>query len=158
MPTNAYSFDEWSPQGPVTELSDAAAWDLLNAASFGRLGVSLNNRPEIFPVNYHADGTSILFRTAKGTKLHELIENSHVVFEVDAQQVGDAWSVTAKGTAEVLDEPDAVEAADQRPLPDWIPTAAFVYVKVSVDSIRGRRFSRKVTIERAADLTESRTK
>jgi nitroimidazol reductase NimA-like FMN-containing flavoprotein (pyridoxamine 5'-phosphate oxidase superfamily) len=155
MPTNAYSFDEWSPQGPVTELSDAAAWDLLDSASFGRLGVSLDNLPEIFPVNYHADGASILFRTAKGTKLHELIENSHVVFEVDAQQPGDAWSVTAKGTAAVLDDPAAVEDADQRPLPDWIPTAAFVYVAITVNSIRGRRFSRTVTIERS-HLTESR--
>jgi len=119
--------------------SDDAAWELLDAASFGRLGLSLNNLPEIFPVKYHADGTSILFRTAKGTKLHELIENSHIVFEVDAQQVGDSWSVTAKGKAAVLDEPADIEDADQRPLPDWIPTAAFVYVKVSVASIRGRR-------------------
>jgi len=151
MPINLYSFDEWSPQGPVTELSDDAAWDLLNTSSFGRLGLSLNNLPEIFPVDYHADGTSILFRTAKGTKLHELVENSRIVFEVDAHEAGDAWSVTAKGAAAVLDEPDDIEEADQRPLPDWIPTAAFVYVKVTVDFIRGRRFTRKVKIERGDD-------
>lgn len=34
-----------SPQGPVTELSDSASWDLLQRASFWHLGVSLDGRP-----------------------------------------------------------------------------------------------------------------
>lgn len=149
MPTNPSSYDEWSPKGPVTELSDAASWELLDGSSFGRLGVCLNGQPDIFPVNYHADGATILFRTAGGTKLDDLVANNRVVFEVDSLSVEGAWSVTVKGTAVVLSEADDIESADQRPLPDLVPTEPFVYVRVDADAIRGRRFDNHLRIMRA---------
>jgi hypothetical protein len=150
MPVNPASYDEWSPKGPVTELSDGASWELLDGSSFGRLGVCLDNQPEIFPVNYHADGATILFRTASGTKLDDLIANSRVVFEADSQSSDGAWSVTVKGTAVVLSEAGDIESADQRPLPDFAPTASFVYVRIAADTIRGRRFNHHLRVERAA--------
>src|SRR3978361_691628 len=130
MPTQLNSVDEWSPQGPVTELSDEESWFLLDGATFGRLGVRLDTQPEIFPVDYAADGSSILFRTAEGTKLHELLANSSVIFEADAQSAEEAWSVTVKGQAHVLESLAELEIADQQELPDWHPTRPFVYVRI----------------------------
>lgn len=140
MPKQLNSVDEWSPQGPVTELSDDESWKLLNDSSFGRLGVTLDNHPEIFPVNYAADGTSILFRTAEGTKLHDLVANSAVVFEVDSRTDESAWSVTVKGRARVLRSDHDIEVADQQALPEWHPTIPFVYVRIEPSGIRGRRY------------------
>ncbi|MES2170037.1 MAG: pyridoxamine 5'-phosphate oxidase family protein [Actinomycetota bacterium] len=141
------STDEWSPQGPVAELSDTECWALLDGTSLGRLGVSVDSQPEIFPVDYHADGSTVLFRTASGTKLHELLKNDSVVFEVDSR-VGDAaWSVTVKGRAIVLTTPDDIDAADRRPLPEWHPTKPFVYVTIVPSTISGRRLNRHVTAE-----------
>jgi nitroimidazol reductase NimA-like FMN-containing flavoprotein (pyridoxamine 5'-phosphate oxidase superfamily) len=142
MPTQLNNVDEWSPQGPVTELSDEQSWLLLDGSSFGRLGVSLDNQPEIFPVDYAADGTSILFRTADGTKLRELIANGSVVFEADDRTADSAWSVTVKGQAHVLDRIEDIEAADQQVLPDWHPTRPFVYVRIVPSGIRGRQYKR----------------
>ncbi|MDQ1527013.1 MAG: uncharacterized protein QOG18_1626 [Microbacteriaceae bacterium] len=142
MSTQQNSVDEWSPQGPVTELSGEQCWLRLDGSSFGRLGVSLDNQPEIFPVDYAADGTSILFRTADGTKLRELVANSSVVFEADAQTADSAWSVTVKGRARVLDGIADIELADQQELPDWHPTRPFLYVRIVPSEIRGRQFKR----------------
>ncbi|MCU1403501.1 MAG: pyridoxamine 5-phosphate oxidase [Microbacteriaceae bacterium] len=142
MSTQQNSVDEWSPQGPVTELSDEQCWLRLDGFSFGRLGVSLDNQPEIFPVDYAADGASILFRTADGTKLRELVANSSVVFEADAQTADSAWSVTVKGRAHVLDLIEEIEVADQQVLPDWHPTRPFVYVRIVPSEIHGRQFRR----------------
>lgn len=141
MPTHLNSVDEWTPQGPVTELSDRESWVLLDGSTFGRLGVSLDNQPEIFPVDYVADGASVLFRTAEGTKLHDLLANASVVFEADFRGDSTAWSVVVKGTARVLETVPDIEEADQQQLPEWHPTRPFVYVRIAAASIRGRRYT-----------------
>jgi hypothetical protein len=139
--------DEWSPQGPVSELSALECWALLDGTTLGRLGVSVGDQPEIFPVDYHADGSTVLFRTAEGTKLHELLENHSVVFEVDSRDGDSAWSVTLKGTAEVLRALVDIDDADRRPLPEWHPTKPFVYVRIVPSTISGRRLSRHFRAE-----------
>lgn len=143
-----HDLDTWSPRGPVSELSEAGCWEFLHANSFGRLGLSVENRPDIFPVDYQADGSTIVFRTATGTKLRELIENSSVVFEIDERTTHDAWSVVVRGTAEFLVKPDEIAAADRLPLPEWIPVATYIYVRITPTSVRGRRFVRRVEVER----------
>ncbi|WP_172582415.1 pyridoxamine 5'-phosphate oxidase family protein [Subtercola boreus] len=139
-------FNEWSPQGPVTELSVEHCWNLLKATNIGRLGLSVDNQPEIFPVNYIADGSSVVFRTARGTKLRELLINDSVVFEVDEQLENGAWSVTLKGTADVLgpEIPDPVY--DDETLPQWAPTAEYLYVRITPRDIRGRQFEHQLRL------------
>jgi nitroimidazol reductase NimA-like FMN-containing flavoprotein (pyridoxamine 5'-phosphate oxidase superfamily) len=138
--TGSLDFDEWSPQGPVEELTEDSAWELLGLESFGRLAVSDNDKPQIFPVDYYANGTDILFRTAAGTKLRNLVANEAVAFEVDSRNRGESWSVVADGVARVVTDPDEIAVADRAPLPTWIPVAPYVYVKISPTSLRARRF------------------
>lgn len=132
----------WSGESPVATLDPAESWALLGSSSFGRLALSVNNSPEIFPVNYYADGSSILFRTAEGTKLLELTINSSVAFESDSYTDDDAWSVVVKGTARALEHQAEIFAADETPLTPWIPTLKFVYVRILPTEITGRRFAR----------------
>lgn len=87
-----------------------------------------------------ANGRSILFRTAEGTKLHELLANASVVFEADERGADAAWSVVVKGAARALETAAELEEADQQELPDWHPTRPFVYVRITPSSIRGRRY------------------
>jgi nitroimidazol reductase NimA-like FMN-containing flavoprotein (pyridoxamine 5'-phosphate oxidase superfamily) len=131
-----------SPRGPVDDLSEAEAWALLDGATFGRLAVSVADQPEIFPVNFFADGRSILFRTAEGTKLLELTINSAVAFESDSHTEEEAWSVVVKGHATALERQEEIFAADQLPLTPWIPTLKYVYVRITPTEISGRRFVR----------------
>ena len=135
-------FDEWSPQGPVEELAESSCWLLLESSSVGRLGVSSYGQPQIFPVDFYARRPDILFRTAAGTKLRELSSNSRVAFEVDHMADGDSWSIVINGSARVLENPDDIAIADRAPLPNWVPTAPYVYVRITPSAIRGRRFIR----------------
>jgi nitroimidazol reductase NimA-like FMN-containing flavoprotein (pyridoxamine 5'-phosphate oxidase superfamily) len=135
-------FDEWSPQGPVEELAESSSWTLLKSVSFGRLAVSVDGQPQIFPVNYYARHPDILFRSADGTKLRELTRDGRVAFEIDHRGDTESWSVVLNGVARVISDPDEIATADRAPLPPWIPTAPYVYVSITPSSIRGRRFVR----------------
>ncbi|HEV7948576.1 MAG TPA: pyridoxamine 5'-phosphate oxidase family protein [Glaciihabitans sp.] len=151
MHDSDHDLDGWSPQGPVTELGVASSWELLNASSFGRLGVSVNDQPKIFPVNYYADGSSILFRTAGGTKLHHLLMNRSVVFEVDDRTDTGAWSVIVEGTAQIVSDEDELNAAERAPLPDWVPVQTYVFVRITPTRLHGRRFQRHLSVSHHTD-------
>jgi hypothetical protein len=138
--TAAHDFDEWSPQGPVEELSEESSWELLRLETFGRLAVSHDNRPRIFPVDYYANDTGVLFRTAAGTKLRDLVSNDAVAFEVDRRSRAESWSIVVNGRARVLTDSDEIAVADRAPLPSWIPVAPYVYVAIVPTSVHGRRF------------------
>lgn len=140
--------DEWSPQGPVTELSDAESWKLLGGVSFGHLGVSSDNQPDIFPVYFSSVRESIVFRTAAGSKLHDLLLNPQVVLEADAQTDSGTWSVVISGSAAVVTGDEAIEEADRAVLPPWIPTQPFVYVRITPSHVRGRYFLRRLPVDR----------
>ena len=103
------------PQGSLEELTIDECWDVLGRRSVGLLAVSINNRPDIFPVNYRVDDETIVIRTAAGIKLAAAAMNQHVAFEVDElddmRHTGS--SVVVRGMAveiEALDE--LLEASD----------------------------------------------
>jgi general stress protein 26 len=139
-------FDEdgWSPQGPVTELSEHHAWDFLRRSSIGRLAVSVDNKPAIFPVDFYCDGESILFRTSKGTKLSDLIANDAVAFEADEHSIRESVSVIVEGHARIITDEAETLRADKSSLPPWIPIAVPVYVRILPTAIHGRRFTRAI--------------
>jgi nitroimidazol reductase NimA-like FMN-containing flavoprotein (pyridoxamine 5'-phosphate oxidase superfamily) len=129
-------------EGPVEELSESECRQLLCESSLGRLAVSAADEIDIFPINYYSDGSTILLRTAPGTKLVELTINGSVAFEIDGFTDTEAWSVVAKGTARRLDTRAEIDEADAKPLTSWIPTLKYVYVLVTPTHVSGRRFQR----------------
>jgi nitroimidazol reductase NimA-like FMN-containing flavoprotein (pyridoxamine 5'-phosphate oxidase superfamily) len=133
---------------PIAVLSEAECWSLLGEHSLGRLAVSAAKEIDIFPVNYYADGSTILLRTAPGTKLLEMTIRNDVAFEIDDFTDTDALSVVIKGTARELESQADIDVADQLPLTPWIPTLKYVYVEISPNSISGRRFDRGPEPER----------
>jgi nitroimidazol reductase NimA-like FMN-containing flavoprotein (pyridoxamine 5'-phosphate oxidase superfamily) len=127
---------------PVEVLSEEDCWDLLRANTLGRIATSAGGVVDIFPINFYADGSSILFRTAPGDKLVELTANEKVAFEVDGFTESVAWSVVAQGTARALDRQSEVDEAELLPVNSWIPTLKSVYVRITPHSLTGRRFER----------------
>lgn len=133
---------------PITEISDNEAWELLRVTPLGRLAVSAGGELDIFPVNYVVDGSTLLFRTAPGTKLVELTVRDAVVFEIDGWTEHSAWSVIVKGTAARLDHQLDIDHADTLPLVPWIPTLKYDYVRITPTLLSGRRFTRDPEPER----------
>ena len=126
---------------PVVELSPEESWKYLEHTAHGRLAVSVQNRPHIYPLNYVAQDGRIVFRTAPGTKLAELAVNSYVAFEADGITSDQAWSVVVTGQSRLLERSAEIEAADALPLTPWVRTLKYQYVEIVPDRITGRFFN-----------------
>ncbi|MGA7205213.1 MAG: pyridoxamine 5'-phosphate oxidase family protein [Specibacter sp.] len=126
---------------PGTVLSAEESWRLLEGSQFGRLAVSFTNTPDIYPLNFLAHGGLLFIRTNPGTKLAELAINPKVAFEADHTTTEEAWSVVVRGTARILESQTEIDAANELPLHNWIPTLKWTYVEITPTSISGRRFA-----------------
>ncbi|GAA1448909.1 pyridoxamine 5'-phosphate oxidase family protein [Leifsonia poae] len=126
----------------VRDLDTAECWERLKETSLGRLAIDVHGDVDIFPVNFYADGSTLLLRTAPGTKLLALTVHDQVAFETDANTADNAWSVVVKGRARQLELQAEIDEADRAPLTPWIPTLKFRYVRIEPDSITGRTFMR----------------
>lgn len=132
---------EPNPAVDAVALDRDSCWQLLARAEVGRLAVSIARHPDIFPVNFAVVDESIVFRTAEGTKLVSIVVGPAVAFEVDGfdAERGEAWSVVVKGTAS---EVDVFDAPDDSAFPifPWSATPKPRFVRITADSIDGRRF------------------
>jgi nitroimidazol reductase NimA-like FMN-containing flavoprotein (pyridoxamine 5'-phosphate oxidase superfamily) len=138
----------WEGEGLVVVLSEDENWRLLRRTSLARLALSAAGEVDIFPVNYYADGETLLMRTAPGTKLLELTVNSRVAVEIDGFTDDEAWSVVVKGTARRLERQAEIDEADEAPLVPWIPTLKYIYVRITPATLSGRRFEHALEPER----------
>lgn len=131
------------PMDEKTHLSASECWDRLRSVEVGRLAVSLDDVPDIFPVNYAVDRGSIVFRTAAGTKL-AATDGRPVAFEVDGYDasVGVAWSVVVKGTAAHVRDLHAVFDSAELPVFPWEGGPKPYFVRIVSESITGRGFVR----------------
>ena len=122
-------------------LDSDEAWAQLRSKSFGRLAVTLDGQPDIFPVNFLALDSGILIRTAEGTKLERIDANPLVAFEVDDATSDRAWSVVVKGIATRMTDA-AIVAASRAPLWSWAPEPKDVLIRIRPTEITGRLFNR----------------
>jgi nitroimidazol reductase NimA-like FMN-containing flavoprotein (pyridoxamine 5'-phosphate oxidase superfamily) len=117
--------------------------DLLAASTLGRLGVIVDGRPEIFPVNhvYDRETGTVAFPTNTGTKLHGAVGWPFVAYEVDGVEADDAggWSVALVGRAEeITDADDIARLAGQRRVL-WRSGESARWVRIVPDKVTGRR-------------------
>ncbi|WP_088283880.1 pyridoxamine 5'-phosphate oxidase family protein [Kineosporia sp. A_224] len=129
--------------GAIEVLSPEQCWQLLTSAEVGRLAIAVAGDVDIFPLNFAVDDGAILFRTAEGTKLVEIVMAGRVAFEVDGYEPehGRAWSVVVKGHAENLEKFDDLYHAQELPLFPWNASPKERFVKLTPARITGRRFT-----------------
>jgi len=134
-----------STQTWIIDLSAEECADLLAASSLGRLGVVVEGRPEIFPVNhvYDRDRACVVFPTNARTKLRAALTWPWVSFEVDGIDPGEAggWSVLVVGRAEEVTEPEEIaRAAEQRHVL-WRAGENVRWIRIVPATVTGRRIS-----------------
>ncbi len=127
---------------PVHDISEDECRKLLALFEFGRIAFLADGVLEVFPVNYHAAGSAITFRTAPATRLASALLAADVVFEIDHIGVKEAWSVVGRGRARRLEDEREVEAAAALPIRPLIPTNTREFVRIDLARISGRRFHR----------------
>ena len=112
---------------------------LLRSRRVGRVGVVVDGRPEIFPVNYGMLGHDVVFRTAKGTKLDAAHRWTSVAFEVDSgEDHSRPWSVLVVGVAQELDGED-LRAARSLPFEPWASGEKGHWLRIVPAKTTGRR-------------------
>ena len=100
----------------------------------------MDGRLEIFPVNFVTQRRTVLFRTAKGTKLYNAVMSDLVAFEADDHTAAEGWSVIIWGRAHLLLANAEILDAEEAPLLSWPATLKPHYVRVIALEITGRRF------------------
>jgi uncharacterized protein len=125
------------------ELTKTECFELLASEHLGRVAVTDDLGPVVFPVNYVLDRHTVVFRTEPGTKLHAAARGSRVCFEVDrADAVArTGWSVIVRG--EITEVTDRAELGRLRrlPLQAWAPGARECYVRILPAVLTGRRIA-----------------
>jgi len=108
----------------------------------GRLGVTSDGHPDIFPVNFLVDHGTVVFRTAPGTKMTAAL-NAPVAFEADGvdPEANQAWSVVVKGHAEEVRKLYDLLDTTALPLFPWHTSPKHHLLRIVVDQITGRRFA-----------------
>ncbi|RIK11865.1 MAG: pyridoxamine 5'-phosphate oxidase family protein [Acidobacteria bacterium] len=122
-------------------LGETECWQLLEQEEFGRMAYHLADEVHIAPVNYAVDHGRIVFRTAEGSKLLGVVMNEDVAFEIDRidDEFESAWSVIARGRAQILEGEEARDADNLRLRP-WTSPDKHNVVAIAVEEISGRRF------------------
>lgn len=126
----------------VDVLTDDECWTLLRATGVARLAVDIAGEPDIFPINYVVSGTTIVFRTAEGTKLAGAVLGRAIALEIDGVSPSDrsVWSVVVKGAAHEITNMFERYAADDLPLYPWTGSPKYSYVRIESELVTGRRF------------------
>ncbi|GAA4285633.1 pyridoxamine 5'-phosphate oxidase family protein [Brevibacterium daeguense] len=131
-----------STQNPMQEIPEQESLQLLTQKDVGRLVFRVGDDIEIFPINYHADGRELTFRSAPGTKLAGSIIAGRAIFEVDDIGEDEVWSVIVRGSVRLLDTAAEISAAEELELQPLVPTVKRFFVRLDVDEVSGRRFHR----------------
>jgi nitroimidazol reductase NimA-like FMN-containing flavoprotein (pyridoxamine 5'-phosphate oxidase superfamily) len=122
-------------------LSRAGCEALLADGSVGRLAVVVDAQPHIVPVNYVADGATIVFRTAPDTILTEAAL-TRVAFEVDGidEDRRAGWSVCVHGYGREITTGGDAESRRLRDLSVdcWAPEDRERWFEIVPDAVTGR--------------------
>ncbi len=129
--------------GQVQELTRSECFELLANEHLGRVAVTDDRGPVVFPVNYLLDRHTVVFRTEAGTKLHAASRGSRVCFEADGVDAvaRTGWSVIVRGEiTEVTDRAELARLAGL-PLRVWSAGARDHYLRILPAVLTGRRIS-----------------
>ena len=117
----------------------------LQAARVGRVAFMADGYPLVLPVNHKMDGSSVVFRTAFGSKLSAAAEELPVAFEVDridAEQKS-GWSVLIHGAARIIDDPVDVARLDGLGVWPWADAVErHQWVGIRTHQMTGRKIQR----------------
>jgi nitroimidazol reductase NimA-like FMN-containing flavoprotein (pyridoxamine 5'-phosphate oxidase superfamily) len=123
----------------INELTTDECWAALRKDEFGRLAYRLGDEVHIAPLNYAVDGSTLLFRTAEGSKLLGIVMSPEVAFEIDSYDDELATSVIVRGRARLLPE-DEAHRSENVPLRPWLDTLKYNVVEIAPVEVTGRRF------------------
>ena len=127
----------------IAEMPTDECWDLLRTREVGRLGVNADGFPQVLPMNYALDGSTVVVRSRPGAKLRSA-DGQPVSFEIDdIDEIGRAgWSVLVKGRATLVPPTHEARASTEDTMVQpWAPGEELYWMRIDVAEISGRRIT-----------------
>ena len=130
-------------RGQVRELTRTECFELLADEQLGRVAVTDERGPVVFPVNFVLDRHTVVFRTGPGTKLHAASQGRRVCFEADGTDAATrtGWSVLVRGEITEVTDPAELARLRELPLRVWAPGDRDHYVRILPAVLTGRRIT-----------------
>lgn len=125
--------------GHLTTLDAAECRLLLATRTFGRVGWNSAAGVQILPVSYGMVDDLIVFRTAAGSPLAQLVQPVEVSFQVDDLdgETSTGWSVLVHGRSGA----QVVSLPDEMPDP-WAPGDRPIVIGILPDHYAGRSIAK----------------
>lgn len=119
-------------------------WELLASVPVARVGLQIEGRIDVLPVNHTVVGQRVAWLSSTGTKLGAAAAEQPVALEAD--QIDESghrgWSVVVHGTARIVTDEDRKQQLFDAEVTPWVaPDQRTLWVEVADPSISGRRVS-----------------
>ncbi len=127
-------------------LSKQECTELLAQIPVGRVALTLNALPVIFPVNYRLIGESVVFGAMAGSSLSRATDGSIAAFQADSfdETNRSGWTVMAVGRALDVGDAETIGRLDleaELPEPWALGESAERYFRISLDRVSGHRIA-----------------
>lgn len=115
----------------------------LGRGGVGRVALSIEGEPAIFPVNYAVKDDEIYFLTAQGSKLAAAARSATMAFEVDHVDAFEhaGWSVLVVGPSCIVPSAEAVPLWKLK-LGRWVGGGPVVQVRIHAERVSGREIGK----------------
>lgn len=124
---------------------ESMTWDecvsLISTVGVGRVAFTDQALPQVLPVNFAVDGSSIVFRTSRDGRLAASCSGTVVAFEVDSIEADfhTGWSVLLIGAADAIVRESELIRARRLPFAPWPGGDRDHFVRIVVGIMSGRR-------------------
>lgn len=128
----------------LVELDEEECWELLASVRVARVGIQVDDRIDVLPVNHTVVDGHVAWLSATGAKLGVAAAEAHIALEVD--QIDEAtkrgWSVLVHGTARIVTDEDLQQRLFDAETTPWsAPDQRTIWIEVAEPSVSGRRVS-----------------
>lgn len=123
------------------EMTHIECWATLGETGIGHL--ALRAEPvgvDVMPINYLISHRQLFLRSARGTKVEDIVLHPHVAIQVERLMDGAWHSVVLKGEAVRITDEAEIERSGVRELVPAQSGDKLNYFRIIPDSITGRTF------------------
>ena len=128
----------------LVEMDTDECWELLASVEVGRVGIAVEGRIDVLPVNHTVIDGRVAWLSAAGTKLGVAAAEQPVALEADEiDETGKrGWSVVVHGTARIVTDEELEHALFEAETTPWAsPDQRTIWIEVADPRISGRRVS-----------------
>jgi nitroimidazol reductase NimA-like FMN-containing flavoprotein (pyridoxamine 5'-phosphate oxidase superfamily) len=128
----------------IQTLSKQECLDLLARVPIGRVALTLNALPVIFPVNYTLTGDSVIYGAMAGSTLSRATDGAVAAFQADSYEPENrsGWTVMAIGQALHITDAETLgrlEIEGKLPEPWAIGQSGERYFQIDLSGVSGHR-------------------